>query len=68
MSHELRLMCILVHPDDEALGTSGILARYATEGVAISLVTVTRGERGWQRDAAAYPGPEIGRASCRERV
>jgi LmbE family N-acetylglucosaminyl deacetylase len=57
MSHELRLMCILAHPDDEALGTGGILARYAAEGVATSLVTATRGECGWQGNAAADPGP-----------
>jgi LmbE family N-acetylglucosaminyl deacetylase len=50
-------MCILAHPDDESLGTGGILARYAAEGVATSLITATRGERGWQGDAAAYPGP-----------
>lgn len=58
MSHELRLMCILAHPDDEALGTGGILARYAAEGVATFLVTATRGERGWQGNPAAYPGPQ----------
>ena len=56
MSHELRLMCILAHPDDESLGTGGILARYAAEGVATFLVTATRGERGWQGNAADYPG------------
>jgi LmbE family N-acetylglucosaminyl deacetylase len=57
MSQELRLMCILAHPDDESLGMGGILARYAAEGVATFLVTATRGERGWQGEAAAYPGP-----------
>ncbi len=50
-------MCILAHPDDESLGTGGILARYAAEGVATSLITATRGERGWQADAETYPGP-----------
>ena len=57
MSDKLRLMCILAHPDDESLGTGGILARYAAEGVATFLVTATRGECGWQGNAAAYPGP-----------
>jgi LmbE family N-acetylglucosaminyl deacetylase len=56
MSHELRLMCILAHPDDESLGTGGILARYAAEGVATFLVTATRGERGWLGNATADPG------------
>jgi LmbE family N-acetylglucosaminyl deacetylase len=53
----LRLLCILAHPDDESLGTGGILARYAAEGVATYLITATLGERGWLGDPADYPGP-----------
>jgi LmbE family N-acetylglucosaminyl deacetylase len=60
---ELRLMCVLAHPDDESLGTGGALAKYAGEGVSTSLVTATRGERGRFGDSKASPGPEIvGRA------
>src|SRR6476646_4086589 len=58
MPTELRLLCVLAHPDDESLGTGGILARYAAEGVATFLVTATRGERGWPGNAADYPGPQ----------
>lgn len=36
----------------------GILAKYAAEGVHTSLVTATRGERGWNGQQEAYPGPE----------
>jgi LmbE family N-acetylglucosaminyl deacetylase len=54
----LRLMCILAHPDDESLGTGGILARYAAEGAATYLVTATRGECGWQGDPRDDPGPQ----------
>ncbi len=32
MAEELRLMCVLAHPDDETLGNGGTLARYAAEG------------------------------------
>lgn len=53
-----RLLCILAHPDDEALGFGGLLAHYAHEGVATYLITATRGERGWMGDPAAYPGAE----------
>ena len=53
----LKLMCILAHPDDESLGTGGILARYAAEGVHTSVITATRGQRGWQGDEDYYPGP-----------
>ncbi len=57
MMGELRLMCVLAHPDDESLGVGGALARYAAEGVDIHLVVATRGERGWPGDPATYPGP-----------
>jgi LmbE family N-acetylglucosaminyl deacetylase len=50
-------MCILAHPDDESLGTGGILARYAAEDMATYVATATRGEHGWQGAAADYPGP-----------
>jgi LmbE family N-acetylglucosaminyl deacetylase len=39
-------MVVHAHPDDEALGTGGILARYADEGVRTVLVTCTNGELG----------------------
>jgi LmbE family N-acetylglucosaminyl deacetylase len=56
---ELRLMCVLAHPDDESLGTGGALAQCAAEGVATYLVTATRGERGRYGDSLESPGPEI---------
>ena len=55
---ELRLMCVLPHPDDETLGAGGALARYAAEGVGTYLVTATRGERGWWGPQAENPGLE----------
>ncbi len=39
-------MAVHAHPDDEAIGTGGILARYADEGVHVVLVTCTNGELG----------------------
>jgi LmbE family N-acetylglucosaminyl deacetylase len=42
----LTLMAVHAHPDDEAIGTGGILARYSTEGVRTVLVTCTNGELG----------------------
>ncbi len=42
----LTLMAVHAHPDDEAIGTGGILARYADEGVRTVLVTCTNGELG----------------------
>ena len=59
LAAELRLMCVLAHPDDESLGTGGALAKCAAEGVATYLVTATRGERGRFGDSKESPGPEI---------
>jgi LmbE family N-acetylglucosaminyl deacetylase len=42
----LTLMTVHAHPDDEAIGTGGILARYSAEGVRTVLVTCTNGELG----------------------
>lgn len=39
-------MAVFAHPDDEAYGTGGTLARYAAEGVDVHVVTATRGEAG----------------------
>lgn len=45
-----RLMLLLAHPDDETFGPGGTVARYAREGVEITLVTATRGEEGMTGD------------------
>lgn len=58
MTNNLKLMCVLAHPDDESLGMGGTLAKYAAEGIETYLVTATRGERGWFGDEKEYPGPE----------
>jgi LmbE family N-acetylglucosaminyl deacetylase len=55
---QLRLMCILAHPDDETLGFGGALAAAAADGIETYVVTATRGERGWFGDAAENPGLE----------
>ena len=42
----LTLMAVHAHPDDEVLGTGGLLARSAAEGIRTVLVTCTNGEQG----------------------
>lgn len=62
MDEQLRLMCVMAHPDDESLGVGATLARYKAEGVEIHLVTATRGERGWFGVPEENPGlEELGR-------
>ena len=57
----LKLLAVLAHPDDESLGIGGTLAKYASEGAGVYLLTATRGEggryRGHRPDEAEHPGP-----------
>jgi LmbE family N-acetylglucosaminyl deacetylase len=56
-----KLMAVLAHPDDECLGVGGTLAKYASEGVDVFLLTATRGDsgryRGFQLNDHHHPGP-----------
>lgn len=56
MTQPLKLLAVFPHPDDESLGMGGTLARYAAEGVQVSLVCATRGERGWTGTPETNPG------------
>ncbi|MDP6510538.1 MAG: PIG-L family deacetylase [Dehalococcoidia bacterium] len=46
MSSPRRLLGVFGHPDDETFGAGSTLARYASEGVDITVVTTTGGEVG----------------------
>src|SRR5437773_6443916 len=67
--HAPRLMAVLAHPDDESLGVGGTLAKYASEGVDVFLLTATRGDagryRGHRPSDDEHPGPAA-LASIRE--
>jgi N-acetyl-1-D-myo-inositol-2-amino-2-deoxy-alpha-D-glucopyranoside deacetylase len=41
-----RLLLVHAHPDDETTGTGAAMARYAADGVQVTLVTCTLGEEG----------------------
>lgn len=41
-----RLLLVHAHPDDESIGNGATMARYATEGAQVTLVTCTLGEGG----------------------
>src|SRR5262245_13476979 len=61
-----RLMAVLAHPDDESLGVGGTLAKYASEGVDVFLLTATRGDggryRGIPQGDPQHPGkPALGK-------
>jgi mycothiol S-conjugate amidase len=42
----LRLMCVHAHPDDESSKGAATMARYASQGVDVLVVTLTDGSRG----------------------
>src|SRR4051812_34406412 len=43
---KLSIVCIGGHPDDPESGCGGTLARYAAAGHAVTIIYLTRGERG----------------------
>lgn len=53
-----RLLAIFAHPDDEAFGPGGTLAKYAREGVEIHLLSATRGEAGLWSDESKIKNQE----------
>ncbi len=56
------LLAVHAHPDDEVIGTGGILARYSAEGLRVALACATRGEVGEIVD------PSIDEAEARPRL
>lgn len=47
---KLSLLAVFAHPEDESFGPAGTLAKYASEGVSVSLVTATRSKTGTQSE------------------
>jgi len=45
-ARKLKIVCVGGHPDDPESGCAGTLARYAALGHAVTIVYLTRGERG----------------------
>ena len=55
-----RLLVVLAHPDDEAFGCGGVLAKYASEGTHVTLVCATRGEVGEISDPSLATTENLG--------
>lgn len=41
------LLVVMAHPDDESMGTGGLILRHTRRGVDVHLICATRGEKGW---------------------
>ena len=44
--NDRRILLVHAHPDDESIGNGATMAKYAAEGVQVTLVTCTAGEEG----------------------
>src|SRR5215471_8085033 len=60
--HQLRILGVFAHPDDEVFCAGGTLARYVAEGAEAMVVSATRGEAGQIRDAAVATRRTLGAA------
>ena len=60
------LVCFHAHPDDEAIGTGGVMARASALGHRVVLVVATRGEQGKPRDGVLGPDEPLGRRRSAE--
>ncbi|MEX1255564.1 MAG: PIG-L deacetylase family protein [Dehalococcoidia bacterium] len=49
------ILIVAPHPDDEAFGCAGTVARYAEQGVASHLLTLTKGQIGTMSDGVDSP-------------
>ena len=54
------LVCFHAHPDDESIGTAGLMARAAADGHRVVLVTATRGELGEIMPGVLEEGEQLG--------
>jgi len=62
-NHPLKIVCVGAHPDDPESGCAGTLNRYAGAGHAVTIVDLTRGERGI-RDKSLDEAARIRSAEC----
>ncbi len=62
----LCLMAIFAHPDDEAFGPAGTIAKYTAQGVKVALLTVTRGEAGMTGGLPISGSAELGKVREKE--
>ncbi|MBI2941805.1 MAG: PIG-L family deacetylase [Chloroflexi bacterium] len=62
----MSLLAVFAHPDDEAYGTAGLMARCQAEGIRTALVCATRGEAGQIADPSLATPASLGDVRQRE--
>jgi LmbE family N-acetylglucosaminyl deacetylase len=62
IGEKLSLLAVFAHPEDESFGPAGTLAKYASEGIEVSLVTATRDHPANYPETHMHPGELDARA------
>src|SRR5438128_7772354 len=62
-ARKLKVVCVGGHPDDPESGGAGTLARYTAAGHSVTILYLTRGERGI-RDKSLDEAARIRSAEC----
>jgi LmbE family N-acetylglucosaminyl deacetylase len=60
------LLVVLSHPDDESMGTGGLILRHTRSGIATHLVCATYGEAGWQGKPPGAKKEDLGEIRVKE--
>src|SRR2546425_7358207 len=70
------LLVVMAHPDDESMGSGGLILRHTRAGIATHLICATYGEAGWagkpprakKEDLAEIRGQELEAAAAAPAV
>jgi len=60
------LLLVLAHPDDESMGTGGLILRHTRNGVATNLICATYGEAGWMGKPPGAKKEDLAEIRARE--
>jgi LmbE family N-acetylglucosaminyl deacetylase len=60
------LLLVLAHPDDESMGTGGVILRHTRNGIPTHLVCATYGEKGWLGKPVGAKPEDLGEIRTKE--
>ena len=60
------LLLVLAHPDDESMGTGGLILRHTRNGVVVNLICATFGEAGWMGKPPGAKQEDLAEIRARE--
>jgi LmbE family N-acetylglucosaminyl deacetylase len=60
------LLLVLAHPDDESMGTGGMILRHTRNGIPTHLICATYGEKGWLGKPVGAKPEDLGEIRARE--